>query len=701
MSEPVILELRHLVTSFHTESGKIRAVDDVSFKVRKGQTIGIVGESGCGKSVTSLSIMRLLPQPAGQIESGQILFRDMDIATLDTNRLHQIRGNRISMIFQEPMTALNPVHKIGKQIGEAFQLHFPEMSKKRIHQESLEMLCKVGIPDPEKRIREYPHQISGGMRQRIMIAMALVCKPDILIADEPTTALDVTIQAQILELMKHLQRETGMTIIFITHDLGVIAEICDAVVVMYAGKLAETAPAKNLFENPQHPYTRGLLSSVPRLETPRKVKLNVIRGMVPSFQDLPEGCRFQNRCPLAQDICKTQPRMKAVAEHHFVSCHFSDSNFPPEEDPPRAPLKGGISGDRPTAASEEILPAASKSPFEGSREVSPSESQTETHCLEVRNLKMHFPIHGGIFWRKIGTVYAVDGVSFKVRTGKTLGLVGESGCGKTTVGRTILGICKPTEGQVFFEGKKMSRLGCQELRYLRRNMQMVFQDPFESLNSRHTIGDILEEPFVIHGLHTPAERRAEVRKLLNRVGLSENAITRFPHEFSGGQRQRIGIARAIALRPKMIICDEPVSALDVSIQSQILNLLLDLQQDMGLSCLFIAHDLAVVKHISDHIVVMYLGQIVESADADTLYEKPLHPYTQTLISAIPVPRPGAKREKQVLVGDVPSPIRPPSGCRFHTRCPVVMEKCRTEKPRLIAAPGANDEVHLVSCHRVV
>ncbi|QTA92666.1 ABC transporter ATP-binding protein [Desulfonema magnum] len=671
MSE-VILKIKNLVTAFDTESGRIRAVDDVSFEVKQGQTLGIVGESGCGKSVTSLSIMRLLPKPAGIIESGEILFQDKDIVRTDPDKMHKIRGNRISMIFQEPMTALNPVHKIGKQIGEVFRLHYSEMNKKEIQEKSLEMLHKVGIPDPEKRMGEYPHQISGGMRQRVMIAMALACEPDILIADEPTTALDVTIQAQILELMKQLQRDIGMTIIFITHDLGVIAEMCDEVVVMYAGKVAETASVSDLFKNPSHPYTKGLLSSMPRLEYPRKMKLNVIKGMVPSLYELPRGCRFQNRCPYFQAVCETEPPMKSVGENHFSCCHFENLKLETRN---------------------------SKLETRNSKFETRNSDQISSFKLQVSNLKMHFPVYGGVFWRKIGKVYAVDGVSFNVRTGETLGLVGESGCGKTTVGRAILRIYDPTEGDVLFEGKNMSLLGRKALRDLRRDMQMIFQDPFESLNSRHTIGDILEEPFIIHGVGSPEERKSKVRQLLNRVGISQDAVTRFPHEFSGGQRQRIGIARAIALDPKLMICDEPVSALDVSVQSQILNLLLELQQDMGLTYVFIAHDLAVVKHISDHIAVMYLGKIVEYADADTIYEKAMHPYTQTLISAIPVPDPSVKKQTRILAGDVPSPINPPSGCRFHTRCPIMTEQCKHEEPKLRIAPGSVGEGHLVACHR--
>ena len=418
MKEAPLLAVRRLVTAFDTEDGSVRAADDVSFSLARGGTLGIVGESGCGKSVTALSILRLLPKPMGRIVSGEVLFDGVDLVRLTPEEMSRIRGKRISMIFQEPMTALNPVHKIGRQIAEVFHLHFPEMPEPAVAEASVAMLRKVGIPEPEQRMGEYAHQISGGMRQRVMIAMALACRPDILIADEPTTALDVTIQAQILTLIRGLQAETGMSVIIITHDLGVIAETCDAVAVMYAGRIAETAPVKELFTNPRHPYTRGLLSSIPRLDFPRKTPLNIIRGVVPALHELPEGCRFQNRCPHAKPLCRTQPPMAAEGDDHFAACHFS-RGFPPF-DLGKAQENGfGAAGndrDAPSGAREEIARV----------------------CLDVRDLRMHFPIRGGIFRRRIGQVLAVDGISFAIRRGQTLGLVGESGCGKTTAGRSIL-----------------------------------------------------------------------------------------------------------------------------------------------------------------------------------------------------------------------------------------------------------------------
>ena len=548
MKSVSILEVGRLVTAFDTEEGEVRAADDVSFSLNRGSTLGIVGESGCGKSVTALSIMRLLPKPMGRIASGSIRFDGTDLVRLSPEEMSRVRGRRISMIFQEPMTALNPVHRIGRQLGEVYHLHFPEMAEPAVEAAAVAMLGKVGIPEPEQRMREYAHQISGGMRQRVMIAMALACRPDILIADEPTTALDVTIQAQILSLIGDLQAETGMSVIFITHDLGVIAETCDAVAVMYAGKIVETASVAALFDNPRHPYTRGLLSSIPRLDYPRKTPLNIIRGSVPGLHELPEGCRFQNRCPHAEPLCRTQPPMAAVGENHFSACHFSGVFAPLDiRETAGNRFPGDAARDRASSVVREEIARI---------------------CLEVRDLKMHFPIRGGIFRRQIGRVFAVDGISFAIRRGRTLGLVGESGCGKTTVGRSILRLYQPTGGVVRFNGEDMLAMDRKQLQARRRNIQMIFQDPFESLNSRLTVGDILEEPFIIHRMGSAGERREKVRRLIDTVGMPENSLGRFPHEFSGGQRQRIGIARAIALNPEVVVCDEPVSALDVSIQSR-------------------------------------------------------------------------------------------------------------------------------------
>jgi len=678
MSRTSILTIAGLTVVFDTDTGPLQAVDNVSFSVPGGGTLGIVGESGCGKSVTALSVMRLLPGLSGRIVSGEIRLRDIDLTTLSPQEMAKIRGRRVAMIFQEPMTALNPVHRIGRQMGEVYRLHFPDMDAGAIHAASLAMLGKVGIPEPEQRLAEYPHQISGGMRQRIMIAMALACKPDLLIADEPTTALDVTIQAQILELIRDLQREYGLSVMFITHDLGVIAEICDHVVVMYAGQTAETGPVSELFHNPRHPYTLGLLSSIPRLSLERKSRLNIIPGIVPSLQELPEGCRFQNRCPFAQEICGRQPPLKPVGPFHKSACHFTE--------------RVAEAWDRYGIAASAFSPGPGKTN-------TPAKAEPEKPLLSVQDLRMHFPVRGGVFLRPVAQVLAVDGISFDIEKGRTLGLVGESGCGKTTAGRCILRLYPPTGGRVVFDGADLMKVNGKALRSLRRRIQMIFQDPFESLNSRQTVADILEEPLRIHRIGTAPERRMRVAELLERVGLRPESAQRFPHEFSGGQRQRIGIARAIALNPDLIVCDEPVSALDVSIQSQILNLMLDLQRDLGLTYVFISHDLTVVRHIADRIAVMYLGKIVEHTDAGSIYRSALHPYTRALFSAIPVPDPDAGKRRDVLIGDVPSPVHPPSGCRFHTRCPIQIDRCRIEEPLLMPAPGTSGARHLVACHR--
>jgi peptide/nickel transport system ATP-binding protein len=669
VSEPAILRVRDLVVAFDGEDGSLRAVDGVSFDLPRGATLGLVGESGCGKSVTALSIMRLLPKPAGRILGGEIRFGGENLIGLPPAAMSRIRGRRIAMIFQEPMTALNPVHRIGHQIGEVFRLHFPEMDAEEIRIESLFLLHRVGIPEPEQRLREYPHRISGGMRQRVMIAMALACKPEILVADEPTTALDVTIQGQILALIRELQAETGMSVLFITHDLGVVAQLCDRIAVMYAGRIAETGPVEALFADPRHPYTRGLLRAIPRLETPRKIRLDTIPGTVPSLDEFLAGCRFRNRCPRAREICAADPPMKTIGPDRAAACHFA-----------------------------EALPEFSVAAAAGER-FPEADGQGSATVLEVENLQMHFPVRGGIFLRRVGTVHAVDGISLRIPEGRTLGLVGESGCGKTTAGRCIVRLYDPTAGDIRFGGRSLAGLSGPELRAVRRNVQMIFQDPFESLDSRMTVGEILAEPFEIHGIGTPGDRRERVRALLERVGLRRAAADRFPHEFSGGQRQRIGIARAIALNPKLVVCDEPVSALDVSIQSQILNLLLELQAEMGLTYLFISHDLAVVKHVSDEVAVMYLGKIVEITDADRIYDGPVHPYTRALLAAIPVPDPTRRRKLETLSGDVPSPVRPPSGCRFRTRCPIAAERCAAEEPLLRPAPGTTGGEHRVACHR--
>ncbi len=608
------------------------------------------------KSVTALSILRLIASPPGRITGGAIRFEGRDLLDLSEHEMEAIRGNDISMIFQEPMTSLNPLYTAGHQIAEAIALH-QGLSHKSAMVAAIEMLRRVSIPEPERRAHSYPHQLSGGMRQRVMIAMALSCNPKVLIADEPTTALDVTIQAQILELMRELRERLGTAMILITHDLGVVAENADRVVVMYAGRKVEEAAVDELFDHPGHPYTIGLLGSIPQLDSAalaktKRSRLTEIKGMVPSLAGLPTGLHL--RGPL---------RFRHGSVPHLLSAV----------------------GKVPARALGRLLARRRNA---GRPRMSP--------LLEVQDLKKHFPVHGGLFSRTAGFVHAVDGVSFHIDPGETLGLVGESGCGKSTAGRTLLKLLEPTGGTIKVDGQDITHLDREGMLPYRRRMQMIYQDPYASLNPRMSAGDIVGEPLIIHGDGANRmQRREKVAALFQRVGLRPALMESYPHEFSGGQRQRIGIARALALDPELIIGDEPVSALDVSIQAQIVNLLMDLQDELKLSFLFIAHDLGVVEHISHRVAVMYLGRIVEMTDKTTLFEMPLHPYTEALLSAVPLARARSRgRNRVILSGDVPSPINPPSGCHFHARCRYAMARCRVESPPLRELlPG-----HVAACH---
>ena len=557
-----LLEVKDLSIDFQIEDAPhIQAVSSLSFKIPKGKTLGLVGESGSGKSVTALSLMRLIPDPPGKITKGEILFNGRDILKLNEKEMRRLRGNKISMIFQEPMTSLNPVFTIGDQIAEALILH-RKLSKSEANITVIDLLKQVGIKEPDKRISAYPHEFSGGQRQRVMIAMAIACGPDLLIADEPTTALDVTIQKQILNLLAELQAQYQMSILFITHDLSVVAEVADHVLVMQKGLGVEFKPVKEIFTNPEHPYTRGLLSCRPTLKTNTR------------------------RLPTISDVID------------------SENNNTKNE-----------------AKSEKDL------------------SKTET-LLEVKSLEKHFPLQQNIFGQVKSWVYAVNDVSFKVSKGSTLGLVGESGCGKTTLGRTILRLVEPTSGQVFYNNKNILDINLKEMRALRKKMQIIFQDPYASLNPRMTVGSAIMEPMEIHKLgENKKDRLNRVIHLLEKVGLESSMVNRYPHEFSGGQRQRVCIARALAVEPEFIVCDESVSALDVSIQAQILNLLLDLQEDLGLTYIFISHDLSVVKFMSDEVLVMYKGKIVEKNSSENIYSNPQHSYTKTLLESIPADDP--------------------------------------------------------------
>ncbi|MEZ5844982.1 MAG: ABC transporter ATP-binding protein [Hyphomicrobiaceae bacterium] len=646
-----LLEIDDLHVHFVTSHGTVRAVEGVTYAVRAGEMVAIVGESGSGKSVSALTVMRLLPPNTARVVAGSIRFEGRSLLALDEEEMRRIRGRDIAMIFQEPMTSLNPVLTIGLQLAEPLKIHL-DMTDEQARARSIELLTLVGITDPQSRLAQYPHQLSGGMRQRVMIAIGLACNPKLLIADEPTTALDVTIQAQILELMKDLSRRLNIAVIIITHNLGIVARYADRVNVMYAARLVESGTAEDVFGHPLHPYARGLLSAVPRLDRGRAAKLATIEGAPPNLLAPPEGCRFSPRCRFALPACATVP---VLAEHepgHLAACHRA------HEIDVISPL-----GTEQAEASKSAV-SADAAPI-----------------LDVRHVRKYFPVGGGLF-ASPRLVRAVNDVSITLRPGETLGLVGESGCGKSTLGRLVLRLDDPTEGEILFDGVDLAGLRQRDMVAVRRKMQVIFQDPYSSLNPRMTVGEIIAEPMHVHGILPRREQPARVAELLKLVGLYPYMALRYPHELSGGQRQRVGIARALAVNPRVIVCDEAVSALDVSIQGQVINLLEHLQDELGLTYLFIAHDLAVVRHISTNVAVMYLGRIVEYAAADELFADPRHPYTQALLAAAPVPDPGIERSRprSIIKGELPSPLRPPSGCVFHPRCPKATDACKGEVP---------------------
>ena len=657
-SSQALLQVHGLRVQLGEGEGAVRAVDGVDLTIRRGETFALLGESGCGKSMTALGLMRLLP-PVGRVSDGEVLLDGVALLDLPESGMRRERGGRIGMIFQEPMTSLNPVMRVGEQIAESVRLHDPA-ARGDINARVVELLTQVGIPDPARRAGEYPHQLSGGMKQRVMIAIALAGRPQLLIADEPTTALDVTIQAQVLSLLKDLQRQTGMAILLITHDLGVVAETADTVAVMYAGQIVETAPVQRFFDRPAHPYSRMLFRSLPDAGR-RDQPLKVIHGMVPPLNQRFEGCRFADRCDAAVAEChRAEPPWLAV-EGQGWRCHFR-----PDE------IEIGEGDTTSTAAG----------------------SGTPPTLLRLHDLKVHFPIRRGLLRRTVGQVKAVDGLTLEVPTGRTLALVGESGCGKTTVGKALLQLIRPTAGSVDFDGTELTTLKGEALRKLRSEFQIIFQDPAASMNPRMLVRDIVAEGLMAQGLaRDRVARHAKVAELLQQVGLPADAADRYPHEFSGGQRQRIGIARALCVRPELIVADEPVSALDVSIQAQVINLMADLKEDFKLSYIFISHDLSVVEHICDRIAVMYLGRIFELAPAEQFSVTPRHPYTKALLMAVPQPDPHVRGNPFPMEGDVPSPIDPPQGCTFHPRCQYAFDRCKMERPPLVAV----DQNHYVSC----
>jgi peptide/nickel transport system ATP-binding protein len=713
-----VLDIQGLSTHIELTRSVVQAVGDVALSVGPGETLGVVGESGCGKSMTGLSIMGLLP-PGGAIVGGSIKLDGRELVGLTEPELRKIRGNDMAMIFQDPLTSLDPTKTIGYQVAEPVRLH-RGASKRAALERAAEMLSLVGLPRPKERLGDFPHQLSGGLRQRVMIAMALACEPKLLIADEPTTALDVTIQAQILALLDDLRQRLGMAMLLITHDMGVIAGHADRVNVMYAGRIVETAAVGELFTHMHHPYTRALLASIPRLSQDSSHALHAIPGLPPDLASPPPGCRFAPRCERATDQCRSdEPSLAGQTMAHMFSCwHPVDGPLPLAETRAAGPAgpDAGSTGLGPASTGLGATEAdVENAPDNGTVPDVPAEPPSVTVAerapagqartaavgdvplLEVRGLVKEFPVTRGRFLRRrAASVKAVSGVSFSVPEGQTLGLVGESGCGKTTLGRMIVALERADAGTVLLRGVDVSELRGGGLRRARRDLQLMFQDPYSSLDPRMRVGAIIREPLALQHLGGRQERRDRVFELLSEVGLPRNAVERYPHEFSGGQRQRIGLARSLTLNPRLIVADEPVSALDVSIRAQVLNLMKRLQASHGLTYVVISHDLAVVKYMADRIGVMYLGKMVELGSSQDIYERAAHPYTVGLIAAIPAPEPGTRKETATaeIRGELPSPISPPSGCRFRTRCPFAQDICAAEEPELRSfGPG-----HVAACH---
>jgi len=664
-----LLDVKGLQIKYHTGDGILTSVRDVNFTVNEGEIVGLVGESGCGKSTTASAVMRLLP-PNGQISAGEVLFRGQDLCKLDDEQMRQMRGTQMSMIFQDPMTSLNPVFTIELQMVDALKAHNPAASDRELREKALQMLKRVGIPDPERRMKEYPHQFSGGMRQRIMIANALMANPALLIADEPTSALDVTLEAQIIDLIRGLRDELGTAILYITHDLGVVAQLCDQVVIMYAGNVVEAGNVRGIFESPKHPYTRALLRSHPSLSH-RVDRLTTIPGRVPSLSELPPGCKFAPRCGNAKGDCFTiEPQYLQVGGQRIL-CHSVDS----------------------------VQTLKVSETFRVSKTFRVYAPAVQT-VVETRDLRLIFrdrlSLVDQLLGRKVSGVRAVDGVSAVIKGGETLALVGESGSGKTTLGRTVLRLEHPTSGEVSVNGIDITRMSQGQLRPMRARMQMIFQDPVSSLSPRMKVASILLEPFRIHGVAVEDPQR-KVAELLETVGLAAEQADKYPHQLSGGQARRIGIARALALNPDLLVADEPTAGLDVSVAAGVLNLLKDLRERLSLTYLIITHNLNTVSFIADRVAVMYLGKLVELAANEDIFERPKHPYTEALMSAIAVPDPQLrdKRRRIILQGEIPSPRNPPAGCPFHPRCRYAEARCAVEVPPLRIV---DSHEHFTACH---
>jgi len=668
----ILLDVKNLKTYFNVGLDKVaRAVDGVSFTINQGKTLAIVGESGCGKTQTAFSIIRLIANN-GFHPSGQVYFNKKNLSNLTELEMQSVRGNDISMIFQEPMTSLNPLYRIGNQLEEPLCQH-RKISRGHARKLTIDLLDQVGIPDPQKRVDCFPHELSGGMKQRVMIAMALACKPKLLIADEPTTALDVTIQAQVLKLMSDLQKETGMSILLITHDMGIVNQIADDICIMYAGRIFEKGSRDSILKNMAHPYTRHLMSSIPKINDTGFL-LNTIPGMVPNATDYGSGCLFADRCSDAMDVCqKVDSPQYTIEPSHFTFCHLYEN--------------------------ENLLKEKTKQ----TRIQLPKHMIEKDSIVSIKSLRTWFPVRKGVFLKISNYVKAVDDVDLDIQKGSTLALVGESGCGKTTLGESILRLTKESQGVVLFNGLNMMKLNSNELKKIRNQMQIVFQDPMGSLSPRMTVEKIIGEGLEEHYKDMKqGTRREKIERVLIEVGLPISTLDRYPHEFSGGQRQRIAIARALILEPSFLVLDEPTSALDVSVQAQVLNLFKELQAKRKLTYLFITHNLGVVRYMADKVAIMYLGKIIESGSANEIFQNPKHPYTKSLLESIPDIE--TRKTFQLIKGDVPSPLNPPTGCHFHPRCPIfhdetegstLRHKCKKEYPEPV-----NSGTSLVRCHAI-
>jgi oligopeptide/dipeptide ABC transporter ATP-binding protein len=668
-----LLEIDNLRTRIVLPRRTVQAVDDISFQIDAGETVGLVGESGSGKSMTAASILRLLP-PGGQITSGRVALDGVDLTALSDKAMNRVRGKDVGVVFQDPMTALNPTMTIGNQVAEPLLIH-GTVSSDRVRARTLELLDMVGVPRPAERIDTYPHELSGGLRQRVCIAIALACEPKLLIADEPTTALDVSIQDQILSLLHSLKRELGMAILLVTHDMGVVASHADRVMVMYAGKIVETASRTELFGETRHPYTEALLKSLPRLDQDAREALYTILGTPPDLSDPAPYCRFAPRCAFATSECTGQmPELTGDRGGHQWACFH-----------PR-----GLTAT--PAPARPLLPIAP-----------PAEIGGPEPLMQLADVVKEFPLRAGFLQRVRGSVKAVSGVSLTLYRGEVFGLVGESGCGKSTIGRLMVALDRPDSGTIDLDGVDVTALRGRALRRRRRDLQMVFQDPYASLDPRMRVRAILAEPMIVQRLVKRRQRDERVADLLREVGLPDDSASRLPREFSGGQRQRIGFARALTVSPRLIVADEPVSALDVSIRSHLLNLMKRLQGSHDLAFVMISHDLSVVRYIADRVGVMYLGKLVEVGKTRDVYDAPAHPYTAGLLEAIPEPDPAkaAPRDRAAIRGELPSALDPPSGCRFRTRCPRAAEICAEVEPAMTAVSPATvleESAHSVACH---